>query len=223
MVETKLLELRKYCQVSLMCSGSVKVQLEVAAKACAIVRNHLFETQLAAFKAGDRQPMSSDKWCNTYLPRLKSRVGFGILNNLPNEVHRLTATNFNRLLRDAFRSGKPERFPKIPDSNYDHIRFGSLAHMDAEASRIYFPKLDWIRFYKRAELANGLPGDVKKITVFREGNSWNAYIMFLCKSVVSEGAYKAMKRYAKDQPNLLEEPKSSWVEDLHTEREQNLK
>ncbi len=77
--------------------------------------------------------------------------------------------NLDRALKDAFDKASPKRFPRFKKKGRrDSFRYPQGFKVDQVNSRVYLPKIGWVRYRKSQELT----GEPKNITVDKRGQHW---------------------------------------------------
>ncbi len=80
-----------------------------------------------------------------------------------------TLKNLDRALKDAFDKSSPKRFPRFKKKGQrDSFRYPQGFKVDQVNSRVYLPKIGWVRYRKSQELV----GQPKNITVSQRGQHW---------------------------------------------------
>ncbi len=80
-----------------------------------------------------------------------------------------TLKNLDRALKDAFDKSSPKRFPRFKKKGQrDSFRYPQGFKVDQVNSRVYLPKIGWVRYRQSQELV----GQPKNITVDQRGQHW---------------------------------------------------
>ncbi len=80
-----------------------------------------------------------------------------------------TLKNLDRALKDAFDKSSPKRFPRFKKKGqHDSFRYPQGFKVDQVNSRVYLPKIGWVRYRTSQELI----GQPKNITVSQRGQHW---------------------------------------------------
>ena len=80
-----------------------------------------------------------------------------------------TLMNLDRALKEAFSKTNPKRFPRFKKKGQrDSIRYPQGFKVDQTNSRVYLPKIGWVRYRKSQELR----GQPKNITLSKRGQHW---------------------------------------------------
>ena len=80
-----------------------------------------------------------------------------------------TLMNLDRALKEAFSKTNPKRFPRFKKKGQrDSIRYPQGFKVDQTNSRVYLPKIGWVRYRQSQELV----GQPKNITLSKHGQHW---------------------------------------------------
>lgn len=218
--------LKRIYTVKLCPSAATKAQLTVASKITAICWNELLILQKKRLLEGAMRPMTAKDWSINHLRRVRQRPGMGILANIAISTHDLTAVALNRQCRAAFLARDSSRLPKLKDPLVDFIRYGADALLEQTQQRIFLPKIGWIKYQILEEVTRNMEGEVRRMTVYRQGGFWYASIFCVKYAEIAnrKTALLLEKRNAKAfkaQKDALQ-TEDDWMVDLHEERESNL-
>jgi putative transposase len=115
--------------------------------------------------------------CLTYnklalvLPQWKKEHPF--LQNTHSQILQQTLMNLDRAIRDAFSKASPKKFPVFKKKGkHDSFRYPQGFKLDQPNSRIYLPKLGWVRYHNSRDIE----GTPKSITVSLSAGHWYASI-----------------------------------------------
>lgn len=94
--------------------------------------------------------------------------------------------DLDRAVKDAFNKTSPKRFPKFKKRGMgDSFRIPQPQQFKFDGSRIFLPKLGWLKFYKSREIE----GTPKNVTVSKRGSSW--FIAVQCEIEIPEPTHLA--------------------------------
>lgn len=104
----------------------------------------------------------------------KQTEELGFLNDAPSQALQQTLMNLDRAMKDAFNKASLKRFPRFKKKGTGvGIRYPQGFRLDQPNSRIFLPKIGWIRYHNSREI-EGLP---KSVTVSEHCGHWYVSIL----------------------------------------------
>ncbi|MRR38212.1 transposase, partial [bacterium] len=112
------------------------------------------------------------------LPEWKKEFPF--LKEVHSQPIQQTLKNLDRALKDAFDKKSPKRFPVFKKKLACSNSFRYPQGFKLEGSRIFLPKIGWVRFFQ----SRPVEGILRNVTVSRKGEHW--FVSIQTESEVSE-------------------------------------
>lgn len=137
------------------------------AGSCRLVWNKALALQKELLEQGEKV-LSYSKLA-TELVKWKGEEATVFLGQVHSQPLQQTLKNLDRALREAFDKKNPKQFPQFKKKGKrDSFRYPQGFKLDQPNSRIYLPKIGWVR-YRNSQVVLGTP---KNVTVSRRGDHW---------------------------------------------------
>ncbi|MEJ2476438.1 MAG: RNA-guided endonuclease TnpB family protein [Desulfuromonadales bacterium] len=147
-------------------SGEQRRQMLRLAGSCRFVWNRMLALQKQLLDAGE--PVLRYNQAALLLPGWKHELPW-LKTDAHSQALQQTLKSLDRALMDAFDKSNPKRFPRFKKKGQrDSFRYPQGCKLDQVNSRIYLPKLGWVR-YRNSRV---VLGTVKNVTVSRTGDHW---------------------------------------------------
>ena len=99
----------------------------------------------------------------------KKEEDTSFLSEAHSQILQQTLMNLDRALKEAFDKSNPKQFPKFKKRGYnDSFRYPQGFKLDEPNSRMFLPKIGWVRYRKSRDIT-GIP---KNVTIKRELDKW---------------------------------------------------
>ena len=158
---------RKGFKFQLKLNAVQAAQLRRVAGCCRLVWNKALAIQKA--RLDDKQGILNYAKMARELIQWKHSRDTTFLSEAPSQALQQTLMNLDRALRDAFNKNSPTRFPRFKKKGKgDRFRYPQGFKVDEANSRLYLPKLGWVR-YRNSRRIDGI---AKNITVSEHGGKW---------------------------------------------------
>lgn len=140
-------------------------QLRQFAGSCRFVWNKALALQKQ--RLDNREKRLSYNKLALFLPEWKKEHPF--LKETHSQIIQQTLMNLDRAIKDAFNKTSPKKFPVFKKKGkHDSFRYPQGFRIDQNNSRIYLPKIGWIR-YHNSRTIEGIP---KNVTVSLSSGHW---------------------------------------------------
>ncbi len=158
--------IRKAYKFALHVSKGQEHQLLCFAGSCRFVWNRMLALQKQRLDAGD--PVLRYSKAALLLPEWKRELPW-LKTDTHSQVLQQTLKSLDRALMDAFDKCSPKQFPRFKKKGgHNAFRFPQGFKLDQTNSRIYLPKLGWLRYRNSREVL----GVVKNVTVSQRAGKW---------------------------------------------------
>ncbi|MGK7875394.1 MAG: RNA-guided endonuclease InsQ/TnpB family protein [Xenococcaceae cyanobacterium] len=99
----------------------------------------------------------------------KHEEGLTFLGECHSQPLQQTLMNLDRALKEAFNKTNPKQFPRFKKKGQrDSFRYPQGFKIDEPNSRVYLPKIGWVRYRK----SQSIVGSPKNVTVSKRGDHW---------------------------------------------------
>jgi IS605 OrfB family transposase len=162
-----------------------------------------------------KQPILWYQELNFWATLWKKSDEYGFLGDIPSQALQQKLKDLDRAFRDCFDKNQPlKRCPVFKKKGLsDSIRFPQGFKVDDSESRIFLPKIGWVKYRNSRKIV----GDPKNITVSRKGKHWYASIQVEYetlsiphKSTSIVGVDMGVKRFATLSDGTVFEPLNSF-------------
>lgn len=158
--------IRKAFKFELRPSGEQQRKMLRFAGACRFVWNRTLALQKQRLDDGERI-LRYNKAC-LLLPEWKRELPW-LGTEAVAQTLQQTLKHLDRALMDAFDPESPKRFPRFKKKGvYSSFRYPQDFKLDQANSRIFLPKLGWLRYRN----SRTVPGEVKNVTVSQRAGKW---------------------------------------------------
>ena len=160
--------IRKAFKFRLNTTPEINQKLVNYAGGCRFVWNKALALNLA--RLNQKQPILWYEELNFWATLWKKSEEYGFLKDLPSQVLQQKLKDLDKAFKDAFDKNQPlKRIPVFKRKGQsDSIRYPQGFKVDQQGSRVFFPKIGWVR-YRNSRKIVGTP---KNITVTRKGKHW---------------------------------------------------
>jgi len=142
---------------------------------CRFVWNNALEQQESLRKEGKRLLSNFD--LNNRLPKLKTEFAF--LKDVHSICLQATMRDLAQAIANCFNHSTANKWPVFKKKGKvdDSFRYPQGCKLDHKRSRIFLPKVGYVRYYNsrpedESDPASGVPGKIKNVTVSRHGRDW---------------------------------------------------
>lgn len=174
--------IRKGFRFRLKTDGPTENALARFAGSCRFVWNKALALQKELLESGEYCLRYSK--LNTHLQGWKQEDDTVWLKETHSQPLQQTLMVLDRAIQDAFNKSSPKRFPRFKKKGqHDSFRYPQGFKLDD--SRVFLPKIGWVRFYKSRDLE----GTPKNVTVSKRGAHW--FISVQCEIEIAEPVHSA--------------------------------
>ena len=147
-------------------NGEQQRQMSRMAGSCRFVWNRMLDLQKQRLDAGE--PVLRYNKSALLLPEWKRELPW-LKTDTHSQALQQTLKSLDRALMEAFDKKNPKRFPRFKKKGLqDSFRYPQGCKLEQQNSRIYLPKIGWVRYRNSREVL----GTVKNVTVSRSGDKW---------------------------------------------------
>jgi putative transposase len=162
------MKIRKACKFQLKAHPSQKHTMSRYAGACRFLWNKALAFQMERLEK--KQPILSYNKMAAELVKWKVEEATTFLQDTPSQSLQQVLRRLDRALREAFDKKNPKQFPQFKKKGRrDSFSYPQGFKIDDSNSRIYLPKIGFVRYRKSREI-EGMP---KNVTISLHAGAWS--------------------------------------------------